>query len=224
MNWSTVAALIKRWRSWIVFTAIVAGIGLAFFVGSIFSFRSVVRDAEKGSEMAQMMAARNYVSKEKYQQAVYWYEQAAANGNISAMYELATLLSRLDLPGIHDDSRAVELMRKAALNHKVDAQISLSGFYRIGDVVELDYAQAYLWADIARYNQASRPDGGDVAAHLIMTSISITWSRRHLTPEQIASVHRESLEWRQGFPHLYDQRATPDDEHTTDGSARTQDE
>ena len=195
---------LKPGRRWIALSLVFLGIGLFFLVASFAAFRSTLRDAERGDVTAQVLVADRYKGRERFEHAALWYGQAAAQGNLAAMYQLANLhrFARIEHA---DAARAFALMKVAADGHYVEAQLSLSNFYRIGDIIERDYAAAYLWADIARYNQF-KP--GDRGAHLLSVSIEVNYARRHLTPEQVVAAHRASWEWRQAFPDIYRQDLT----------------
>ena len=215
MTYSVVVTQIKRWRILIIFIVLIVGIGAAFSVGSLFAFRAYLRDARQGDVFSQIQVAKRYSSKEQYEEAAHWYRQAANQGNLVATYQLA-LIHRNSRIDDADRDQAFALMKEAAEGHYMEAQLTLSNYYRIGDVIERNYAKAYGWADIAKYNKLKVT--GDKAAQVISHSIALNWSREHLTKEEVEAAHAASLKWREQFPDYYRLDLTEYQEETEDDS------
>ena len=107
----------------------------------------------KGAAMAGNPAAQNYLGfklyPEKKDSALYWLSKAADAGEMKAVSNLAYILlepdSALDSAARHDrDSRAAELLSKAAEAGVPTAIASLGDLYREGRGVENDTLQAEL--------------------------------------------------------------------------------
>ena len=206
MAGATVVAFLKKWRTAVAVVLVIAGTGAFFGVGSFAAFRANLRSAEQGDMLSQMHLAKRFKSRENYERAAHWYREAAAQGNLIAMYQLANLhrSSRLENS---DFTRAYALMKEAAEGHYIEAQLGLSNLYRIGDIIERDFPSAYLWADIAKYNKLMPADR---TTHLISVSIAVNWAREHLAAEQTRAANLASLAWRQQYPDAYDQELTED--------------
>jgi len=90
------------------------------------------------------------------QQAVYWYQKAAKDGEPRAVYNLALMYS--DGRGVpKDDKQAAHWYRKAAYYGNPDAQYNLGVLYALGTGVPKDDKQAMYW-----YRKAA--DRGNVNA------------------------------------------------------------
>ena len=91
-----------------------------------------------------------------YQQAVYWYERAAAQGldvaqfNLAQCYENGTGVAR-------DDAKAATLYSKSAAQGNVMAINNLAGCYYLGKGVAQNKEQAFaLWSQAKGYSYAQQ--------------------------------------------------------------------
>lgn len=89
-----------------------------------------------------------YGVQQNYQQAAYWYEQAAQKGHPEAQYNLALLYAAGK--GVQrDDDQAVRWTRAAAGRGYAPAQAALGTRYAHGHGMDRDDRRAYFWLTVA---------------------------------------------------------------------------
>lgn len=125
--------------------------------------------AEQGLDLAQVELGIDYLdnpgNQEERVQAMYWFEQAAEQGNVQSQYLLGGLYwtadsgvqfySDVDERAIHfssSDSKALYWICKAAQNNHAAAQLSLSEAYGNGTGTLLNPTQQQLWLERAASN------------------------------------------------------------------------
>lgn len=112
------------------------------------------------SPWAQLMMGSAYYAAEKYEDALPWYERAAAQH-----YDLVyTLLGEMYVFGrgtTVDLPKAFELFQKGAASGRLSSMVYLGKFYENGLVVEKNEAEAFQW-----YLKAARQ--GDIEAQSLL--------------------------------------------------------
>lgn len=95
--------------------------------------------------------AKHYDNKQKYKDAIEWYEKAAEKGLPEAIYELAMCY---DLPkGCgQDKEKAFQLCLKAAEKGLEKAQFRMGNYYENGIGTAQDFVQAMFWYNEAKKN------------------------------------------------------------------------
>ena len=103
--------------------------------------------AENGHANAQFYLAIEYDSEKDYEEAVFWYSQAAKQGDfmakrklIKAQYELA---EEYNTGGKYKE--ALSLYRQAAKHGHSGAQFMVAMMYLVGDGVNADEKEAFRW-------------------------------------------------------------------------------
>jgi TPR repeat protein len=123
------------------------------------ALESYVKAAEAGNvegmERAAVMYSSSRVGKD-YQQAVRWYQTAAAQGSVLAMINLGNFY-KFGLGVGQDYAQAMQWYQRAAAQDDVRAINHVADMYKSGLGVERDYEQA-----MTRYLKAA--DQGDVYA------------------------------------------------------------
>jgi len=125
-------------------------------------FAAQVELAEEGNLDAQMSVAQSYEHgsgvEKSIKDAIYWYEAAVEQSDLSAMWRLGSLL--LDSYEPDDSSpeakaaatQSSELYHRAARSGFVAAQQSLGLLYGFGGRVEVDRVRGRMWLFIAEEN------------------------------------------------------------------------
>lgn len=130
---------------------------------------SLLAQQEKVRELQELMnlADECYFSKKDYQQALYYYQQAANQGLAQAQYQLASMYT--DGHGVkQDDRQAAQWYRPAAEQGHKQAQTRLGYMYSKGLGLKQSNAQALNWyrkaaeqsVMTAQYNLAYMYDKG----------------------------------------------------------------
>lgn len=133
--------------------------------------------------------------------ALYWYEKAAALGNVEAQFNVACLTYKMrqekvfaSLPEPQRSFKVVTYMQQAAESGLVLAQLDLSSLYQHGIGIETDAVAAKRWLDRAKQSLAEgytqsidvQPDNNQSASKSgIYTGTSEPW---YLLP-------RDSRDW-----------------------------
>jgi uncharacterized protein len=103
-------------------------------------FRKLLRPAEQGDREAQYRLADKH-----YQEAVKWYEKAAAQGHPKAQFCMG-ILHRDGTGGVpRSKEKALEWFLKAAEQGYSKAQMSLAGMYYKGQGAEKNLREAIKW-------------------------------------------------------------------------------
>ena len=150
------------------------------------SVRWYRKAAEQGYALAEYYLGIAYslgngIAKDR-REALRWWRKAAEQGLAVAQYELGEAYATGD--GVRmDKQEAARLWRKAAEHGQVYAQHNLGMAYmRIGDGVETDEREAYIWLTIAAEN------GNEVASIHILSD---DW-RTYLSQSEIRSARKEA--------------------------------
>lgn len=99
--------------------------------------------------------------KVNHEQAVMWYQKAAAQGQVEAQYNLA--ISYEQGMGVgKDDAQAVYWFTKAAEGGDAQAQLALGIYYRDGRLVEENQQRAVYWL------QQAADQGNEKAIKLLL--------------------------------------------------------
>lgn len=159
------------------------------------------RAAEEGLHLAQYNLGVMYYTgqgvEQSYETAFHWLSQAADQGHLNSMFNLATMYYNgqgvnpalmqmwpLSLISRRQNLRqAAAWYQEAAEYEHAGAQYNLATMYEAGEGVEQDLAQAYVWARLARDNEASG------AAELV-NRIQAT-----MTPTQLDQAQRDYAQW-----------------------------
>ncbi|MEQ8510752.1 MAG: tetratricopeptide repeat protein [Rhodospirillaceae bacterium] len=103
----------------------------------------------------------SYEKKADLHRALYWYEKAAAAGNVEAQFNVACLTYKIRqarmFSGLPEPQRSYKValyMQKAAEKGLVLAQLDMASLYRYGVGVERNLVTAELWLGRARQSLA----------------------------------------------------------------------
>lgn len=139
------------------------------YASALVEFR---RAAEEGLHLAQYNLGVMYYTgqgvKQSYETAFHWLSQAADQGHLNSMFNLATMyyngqgansalmqiwpLSLISRRQNLED--AATWYQKAAEYAHPGAQYNLATMYEAGEGVKQDLTRAYMWARLARDNEA----------------------------------------------------------------------
>ncbi len=153
-----------------------------------------------------------------YEQAVFWYEKATAQGYASAQFNLGLMF--YNGQGVAQDyQRAVSWYRKAAVQGNAEAQFNLGVMYYNGRGVALGFKEAVSWYEKAAaqehtpaqislgvmyYNgEGVAQDHVEACKWLILAGTNgneVAAKKREIverkmTPEQIAEAQRRASAW-----------------------------
>jgi TPR repeat protein len=99
--------------------------------------------ARQGDIECQLKAAEILQSRHEYDEALYWYQQAAKR-SIQAVYALGSMYEAGE--GVPQSyAAAVRYYRRATDRGSAEAQTRLGNLYMIGSGVALDYGEARRW-------------------------------------------------------------------------------
>jgi len=131
-------------------------------------FEAIRRAAESGDAEAQFKLAKFYETGkgvlQNTDQAIRWYQKAAAQGHVDAQYEFAGALGRENPEAVFlmgkmyldgaggvkkDVAEAIKRFKQAAVKGHVEAQYLLGVIYAEGEGVEKDNAAAAKWWEMA---------------------------------------------------------------------------
>ena len=104
--------------------------------------------AEQGNQFAQYALGRLLETQKRTEEAVAWYEKAAAQGNPAAAYRLGKLYLQGELVS-KDVPKALEYLTVSARQGSPFAQYILGKLYLMGKDVEQDREKAYRWFEMA---------------------------------------------------------------------------
>jgi TPR repeat protein len=113
-------------------------LGILFIGACLYSFIPVAQ-----AETEYQLGVQAYQD-QKFEQARRYWENSAADGNISASFNLALLLSK-GIGGPTDIARAVNLFRRVAETGLAIGQHNLALAYYSGRGIEKDNEQARIW-------------------------------------------------------------------------------
>lgn len=114
-----------------------------------------LRSAQLGWELGQWRLARLYQKEGDYEQALYWYEQAAINGNRNAMHHAAIMY--MHGKGTKQNIKKAEtFLEGAASLGDREAQFSLGYAYYQGNPFAKNDAAALRWYRKAAVNNVTR--------------------------------------------------------------------
>jgi hypothetical protein len=152
--------------------------------------------AEAGQTSAEAAVGQMYFEgkgvKPDLKEAARWLEPAATKGNARAQYYLGKLyLSGEGVAGA-DPVKAAGLIKAAADQGMVDAQVDTCAFYYQGVGVPKDLVQAYLYANLAA--QQGSADGKSI---LVLLS-------QDMKPEDIAKGDEAVRAWKPVLPDIQD--------------------
>ncbi len=119
--------------------------------------------------------------------AIGWYQQAAAQGNVNAMYNLAVLLSQ-SAGGAEDQAKALQWFRAAADYGVRDSQYNLGVIYARGLGTPQDLVEAYKW-----FATAAAQGDGDAATRRDQLG-------QALTSDEIARAEAAARAWHAMVP------------------------
>ncbi|MCL1960659.1 MAG: sel1 repeat family protein, partial [Desulfovibrionaceae bacterium] len=104
--------------------------------------------AQAGNAEAQFQLARRYEAgqgvTQNYQQALFWYQKAAAQNHVIAQNNLGGMYNT-GRGVAQDRAQAAAWYRKAAEQGSAAAQNNLGGMYKNGQGVAKDNEQAVFW-------------------------------------------------------------------------------
>ena len=106
------------------------------------------RGAEAGYDFSQYALGRLLETQKRAEEAVTWYEKAAAQGNPAAAYRLGKLYLQGELVS-KDVPKALEYLTASARQGSPFAQYILGKLYLMGKDVEQDREKAYRWFEMA---------------------------------------------------------------------------
>jgi TPR repeat protein len=117
-----------------------------------------------------------------YGEALYWYGQAAVQGDANAQYRIGLMYDN-GRGVVQDYTEAVRWYRMAAAQGVADAQSNLGEMYSYGEGVAKDYVRAYMWFSICAASGAS------ASAATSRDNIAA-----RMTPQQIDEAQKMALE------------------------------
>ncbi len=130
-------------------------------------FAAQVNLAEEGNLDAQLDVAAAYVHgsgvEKSVKDAIYWYEAAIEQSDLSAMWRLGSLLLDSYEPDDRSPeaeaaaSQSSELFHRAAQSGFARAELSLGLLYGFGGRVEVDRVRGRMWLFIADENGQPAP-------------------------------------------------------------------
>ncbi|MBC54513.1 MAG: hypothetical protein CMQ34_11835 [Gammaproteobacteria bacterium] len=159
------------------------------------------RSAEEGLHLAQYNLGVMYYTgqgvQQSYDTAFYWMSQAADQGHLNSMFNLATMyyngqgvnsalmqLWPLSLISRRQNlQEAANWYQEAAEYEHAGAQYNLATMYEAGEGVEQDLVRAYVWARLARDNEAN---GAAALVNRIQSA---------MTPAQRDQAQRDYAQW-----------------------------
>ncbi|WP_110644149.1 tetratricopeptide repeat protein [Salinicola sp. CPA57] len=152
------------------------------------AFKYLQESAEMGYTLSQRDLAEAYRGKDyeglvgqDYEEAIYWYKKAAAQGDKNSALAMANLYYQGE--GVkQSNEKAFEwLLRCSKLKYGYETQgfRSLAKFYEEGIGTDVDLIQAYKYYDL-------RGSAGAEGKQLLS---------KQMTKEQIEEARRQSLEW-----------------------------
>lgn len=159
------------------------------------------RAAEEGLHLAQYNLGVMYYTgqgvEQSYETAFHWLSQAADQGHLNSMFNLATMYyngqgvnpALMQMWPLSLISRRQNLQQAAAWYQEAaeyehaGAQYNLATMYEAGEGVEQDLTQAYMWARLARDNEAS---GAAELVNRVQTA---------MTPAQLDQAQRDYARW-----------------------------
>lgn len=159
------------------------------------------RAAEEGLHLAQYNLGVMYYTgqgvEQSYERAFHWLSQAADQGHLNSMFNLATMYyngqgvnsALMQIWPLSLISRRQNLQdaanwyQEAAEYEHAGAQYNLATMYEAGEGVEQDLILAYVWARLARDNEANG------AAALVNRIESA------MTPAQLEQAQRDYAQW-----------------------------
>lgn len=106
------------------------------------------RGAEAGYAFFRYALGRLLETRKRTEEAVTWYEKAAAQGNPAAAYRLGKLYLQGELVS-KDVPKALEYLTASAGQGSPFAQYILGKLYLMGEEVEQDREKAYRWFEMA---------------------------------------------------------------------------
>jgi hypothetical protein len=130
-----------------------------------------------------------------YENALYWYEKAAAQGAAGAAYNIGVIYEN-GRGVIQDYSEARNWYENAAIKGEPDALAALGRMYEFGKGAKPNLVEAYKW-----YNLAARKDNRFASDRDRMTTTTDNlWtdsSGYHygLSPEQTSEAQRRARDW-----------------------------
>ncbi len=122
--------------------------------------------AGKGHTPAQVWLGSLYLSSQDEEQARFWFEKAALQGNARAMYYLSLIYVRGNVFGA-DPMLAFEWLKKAAENGLTEAMCKLGIMHCLGHGVEKDHHHAVQWFQEAALK-------GDSNAQILLATAYLT--------------------------------------------------
>jgi len=159
------------------------------------------RAAEEGLHLAQYNLGVMYYTgqgvEQSYENAFHWLSQAADQGHLNSMFNLATMYyngqgvnsALMQIWPLSLISRRQNLQdaatwyQEAAEYEHAGAQYNLATMYEAGEGVDQDLIQAYVWARLARDNEAS---GAAALVNRIQSA---------MTPAQQDQAQRDYAQW-----------------------------
>lgn len=159
------------------------------------------RAAEEGLHLAQYNLGVMYYTgqgvEQSYENAFHWLSQAADQGHLNSMFNLATMYyngqgvnsALMQIWPLSLISRRQNLQdaaswyQEAAEYEHAGAQYNLATMYEAGEGVEQDLIRAYVWARLARDNEAS---GAVALVNRIQSA---------MTPAELEQAQRDYTQW-----------------------------
>ena len=133
-----------------------------------------------------MMYAHGHGVPKDYEKARQWYERAAAQGDMTAQYNLGLLYA--DGVGVPQDyKKARQLWEQAAAQGDAKAQNNLGSMYENGEGVPQDYVLAYMWYSLAVEHWTDNPQKFAADNRVRVAG--------RMTPAQIAEAQTLAREW-----------------------------
>jgi TPR repeat protein len=147
------------------------------------------RAAIAGYAEAQNSLGSALQAEKKYDEALQWYERAAAQNNPLALNNLAYLYD-LGLGVAQDRQKAFDLYSRSANLGWAEAMWNISNMYGAGQLGGKDLNKACIWT--LRAFKFAQPDDKKFAP---LRSRFIPYLQRELSPEQFADCKAQAENW-----------------------------
>jgi len=111
-------------------------------------FHYTLAAADKGHKKAQFEAGEKYCSEKNYERALHYFERAAAQGHVHALYRLG-MMHRDGLGTPVDLKRALEYLERASSLGLADAHYEIGLWYYEGMHIEKNFKSAHRYFENA---------------------------------------------------------------------------
>lgn len=154
---------------------------------------SFIKSAKKGHLKSQMYCGQIQYDNGNYEQALYWYEQAAAQGQLVAQQNCAAMYSNGE-GCTPDPEKVLYWYEKVAEQGDADAQLKVGMMYELGRGTGIDREKARYWYKkaAAQGNERAKRLLQDMPAEEAESKPTSELNRTNITAE-LAALHHHAL-------------------------------